>query len=589
MQLIQSRNGDSIRILQDYEFDLAYGDSENDFELTMALPNHCCEEGDLVYIIDESLGDERGTEYGGIVDAIEIDTARNTVTYSGRTWHGILAKKVIEPPVGQDYYVVSGNALAIIDDVLNHAGLSDFFHVYGGSSPIEIFRYQFPRYVDVYSGLSDMLAKNGGKLKMAYDGYFVQVSAVWLTDYSLDDEWDSSQVTFHMSKSSNYTNHLICLGSGNLRNRRVIHLFLDQNGGIQPYASTDNPKEDYDYIFDPWLYRVLTGESEITEVLDYPSVQDQENYIALTEQPSDWADNYESYFYLASNGNFNHIEFDSDDDYTALTAQPADWAANFSSYFTSLHKPVEGQESVSYTQLSRKPADWERNWNQYYYYDSTQASWVPVDDVSGQEYIEQTRRPTDWLTNYSSYYQRKVNTEVVYNVDGDVAVEEGYAKTRKAGDGYETVTLDEYGAIPAWKRGRYFTRQIVSAAPEFEAGVYYKVDKAVTAPAWQANTYYSRNRSAKIPAFKSGVYYRLSVDHYANLVAEGIKRLEEGRLRMNSVSINLNLQGDYDIGDIVGARDETTGQEVWQPIVKKIVNISRSGKSINYKVGDTSK
>ena len=94
-----------LGVLLDYALDLAYGKDENDFECRIAANTHCCSPGFVLYI--------EGTEYGGFVDAIESDTAKQEVIYSGRTWHGVLNSKVIQPG-DSDYLVVRGEANAII-------------------------------------------------------------------------------------------------------------------------------------------------------------------------------------------------------------------------------------------------------------------------------------------------------------------------------------------------------------------------------------------------------------------------------------------------------------------------------------------
>ena len=95
MELIYADHDmNEIGILKNPEFDLAFGESENDFECKISLTDHCCKEGYYIYA--------EGTEYGGIVDAIEIDSESDIVIYTGRSWHGILASKVIEPLKASD-------------------------------------------------------------------------------------------------------------------------------------------------------------------------------------------------------------------------------------------------------------------------------------------------------------------------------------------------------------------------------------------------------------------------------------------------------------------------------------------------------
>lgn len=90
MELIYANHKrEDMGILKNPDLDLAFGGDENNFECTVGIKDHCCEDGFYIYA--------EGTEYGGIVDAIKIDSADDTVTYSGRTWHGMLSSKMIEP------------------------------------------------------------------------------------------------------------------------------------------------------------------------------------------------------------------------------------------------------------------------------------------------------------------------------------------------------------------------------------------------------------------------------------------------------------------------------------------------------------
>ena len=89
-----------IGVINSYDLDMAYGKDENDFTCSVDRSDHCCREGFYIYA--------EGTEYGGIVDSIKVDTENDAITYKGRTWHGVLEKKVICPDPGDDYLVVTG-------------------------------------------------------------------------------------------------------------------------------------------------------------------------------------------------------------------------------------------------------------------------------------------------------------------------------------------------------------------------------------------------------------------------------------------------------------------------------------------------
>lgn len=583
-----------IGVLKDYEFDLAYGADENDFTLQLALKNHCCQDDYLTYMIDTQNGFEEGTEYGGIIDDIAVDTEDGTVTYSGRTWQGVLSEKVISPESNQDYKIVTGDAHEIINDLLDDLDLSDMFTVADGVSDIQIPSYTFDRYIDAYRGICRMLAENGGKLKMVYDNTQkkVVISAIWLVDYSQRDEWDSSQVQFKIKKRVNPVNHLICLGQGDLKDRAVIHLFTDDNGGIQPYTLTENPVQDSDYILDK-RNQVLFGTAEVAEAYDYPSAGIASNYVRMATQPDDWSWNFTSY-YRQEDDSFTALDYVEQTGLTILTSQPTDWSTKYGNYYTANGKSVEGVQTENYVRITSKPSDWDKSYGDYYvhFWDGTQYEWRSVNGVSWDEYIAQTQKPSDWDTNFSSYYQHKVETVTVKDKNGkEVKDKDGKTKkTKKIGKGYETVKKVKKGkseVVPAWKKGSFFTKYTHQKAPKFESGLdKYRLDKSVVAPTWSANTYYTMTTSMVKPPWKANVYYELVYDRYAELVKHGIEKLREYGEEGDSIEIDLNLLGEYDVGDIVGAAEQTTGIEVWQPVTKKIVSITRRGRRISYRIGE---
>ena len=220
---------EDIGIMQSYQFDLAFGTDENDFELKTTTKNHVCQEGYILYIED--------TEYGGIIDKMRVSTAKNELYYKGRTWHGILATKVLEPDAGQDYLICNGEANAVLGQLIERMGLSDLFKGSSESSGLTIHNYQMNRYIDGYEGIKKMLSSVNGKLKINFQDYFVTLSAEPLIDYSQDDEFDSSQIDFDVEKNYKPTNHMICLGKGDLAERQVIHLYTDTEGNISHVQS----------------------------------------------------------------------------------------------------------------------------------------------------------------------------------------------------------------------------------------------------------------------------------------------------------------------------------------------------------------
>lgn len=221
--------------LQDFKMDLAFGIDENNFELSVSSSNHVCESGSVVYI--------EGTEYGGIVEGIRVETSGEKIVYMGSTWHGLLESKIIEPDAGKDYLVLSGDANFVLAALIERMGLSELFAAKNEPSGLEIKNYSMNRYIEGYSGIKKMLATVNGKLKVTYQEGKVLLYAERLVDYSQDDEFDSDQIDFVLEKKFKPINHLICLGKGELKDRTVIHLYTDASGNISHTQSLFGMKE----------------------------------------------------------------------------------------------------------------------------------------------------------------------------------------------------------------------------------------------------------------------------------------------------------------------------------------------------------
>lgn len=213
-----------IGVMQDFTFDLAFGSDENDFELTTNINNHVCKSGYFIYI--------ENTEYGGTVDKVKVQTESNTLIYKGRTWHGILASKVLEPDSGEDYLICSGEANTVLGMLIERMNLSELFKADSSDSELMISSYKMNRYIDGYEGIRKMLSSVHAKLKIHFQDGFAVLSAEVLVDYSKDEEFDSSQINFNAEKNYKPVNHMICLGQGELKERMVMHLFADIQGNI---------------------------------------------------------------------------------------------------------------------------------------------------------------------------------------------------------------------------------------------------------------------------------------------------------------------------------------------------------------------
>lgn len=230
-------------VLSAYSLDLSYGEdrNENDFELTIGNNEPMLEDGSVIYF--------EGTEYGGIVDGMKSNTESETTTHFGRTWHGILNSKVIEPDSGEDYLVVSGDANEVLSFLIVLLGLSGLFVAAENLSGINIAGYKFTRYCKGYDGIRAMLAASGAKLKIKWEIRSVVLYAEPIADYT-DSPVDGDVAPLTVERHGNKVNHLVCLGRGELAEREVIHLYVDQFGRIgdvKYYTGLEEVMDVYDY------------------------------------------------------------------------------------------------------------------------------------------------------------------------------------------------------------------------------------------------------------------------------------------------------------------------------------------------------
>ncbi len=238
--------GDLLGLLNGASFDADIGDG-NDFALMMSKNNFgVLGDGYIVF-------DSENTEFGGVIDSIEADTASSSVVFSGATWLGILDKKVIRPPDGQAYLTVTGSTAYIIGSLVSSLGLSSLFFVdgYDADSPGTGGSFTFNRYITLLEGITDLLDSRSLVLSAKYN---VQAKKVTLTareptDYSVRKNLIESDFNYKVKKPFKPVNHLICLGKGELQERTVIDLYADEAGnlsGTQTLTGTDEVASIYE-------------------------------------------------------------------------------------------------------------------------------------------------------------------------------------------------------------------------------------------------------------------------------------------------------------------------------------------------------
>lgn len=241
--IIADPHGIELGYLDFKSLDLDLG-VDNDFEITLDLDAWQAHQYTYGYYFYAP-----STEYGGIIEDIQTDTKAHTVKLMGYTWRGLLSQQIIEPPPRSAYYRVSGDANEIISTVIDHR-FGDLYRADTAASGVQI-TYQFDRYCTVLDGLNKMLRTVDCRLDIQWVAGQVLLQAVPMIDHSEELEYSQDgQINFMIRDRRCGINHLICLGRGELAERTVLHLYVQEDGSIgddQNYRGLDERVAVYDY------------------------------------------------------------------------------------------------------------------------------------------------------------------------------------------------------------------------------------------------------------------------------------------------------------------------------------------------------
>lgn len=183
----------------------------------------------LIYIM--------GTEYGGIIGEILTDTTLDYVELKGLTWRGRMAKKIIQPPIGSDYKVVSGELHTVMKSLIEPE-FDGLFVVSQEDTGVNVSNYQFDRYCTLLDGLTKMLKSKWYRLQLSFrreqgEPGYLYIEAVPIVDYSNRIELSRDcQLNYTMDDKRDGVNHLIVAGKGELQDRNVLHLYVQEDGSI---------------------------------------------------------------------------------------------------------------------------------------------------------------------------------------------------------------------------------------------------------------------------------------------------------------------------------------------------------------------
>lgn len=184
-----------------------------------------------------------GTCFGGWIDSVSTTSGSADFTYTGKTWLGILADRIVTPPAGQTNLVVSGDLADVVLTLLTNVGLTGAdggadmtggvpFNCVNGATGITVPSTSIDRYVTCAAALTKVLAAVNGKghvwVMESDTGLMVHVAAI-NTPRLVSGIDTGVSLTY---KTATPVNHLIGLGKGEGTEREVIHRYADADGNV---------------------------------------------------------------------------------------------------------------------------------------------------------------------------------------------------------------------------------------------------------------------------------------------------------------------------------------------------------------------
>ncbi len=271
--IIADSNKKDLCFLSDNDsLDIDIG-ADNDFQFSTALSKYNAEihkENNILYCL--------GTEYGGIFNDPEISTRDNKITLTGDTFRGMLKKKYIEPETGEDYFTITGELNACLNQLINNAFSDILFKVSSSDTGINV-TFTFDRYCSLLDGINKMLESKGHRLSIKAvlldDDFFIELSAQPVVDYSNDVEFSQdSNVNFKIKRVTNRYNYMIALGKGELKDRQVLYFYCDENGQVLAVDSIPKGDDVKVYLYD----NTSTEDLEVDSIKKFAEINSSDEY-----------------------------------------------------------------------------------------------------------------------------------------------------------------------------------------------------------------------------------------------------------------------------------------------------------------------
>lgn len=625
-----NETGEELGVLSNYTLDTAFGSSENTFEVETDSANNVCKVDYKLYV--------PGTDIGGIVDYVYSNTKNGTIKYGGRTAHGILNSRCLEPVYPYAYYEIAGNVHDCLVDIFRYTGFIDTIEILEGVDfPIYSKEYGTP----VFNAVNALLLANGAKLKIVWNDGKFSVQPVEAYNYATDEEFDSSQLNFEIKKYTNLPNHFICLDK---EKSICLHLYTDENGGVQPYTLTNEPLQDSDYILDR-RSQVVFDEKQYDTLLEL-TASATNNYLKLGTKPYDWDSSYSNYYKVADDSSEDDISYEqlkrnTKDLYILTKGKPWDWDWNYENYYTQsfdtstgeyTYSAVTKEDGSEYVKVTAQPYDWLTSYTNYLIPDTENpGSYKNIVPIVEDVYTKVTKKPKNWGTDYENYYLNdgtgvikdikdenlggnanygkgwsavSSGTKDIYELttrkpsDWNKNWKEYYIKMSSAGGYAKAGDYWIYNKFLPWQKNKFYKKSSKSVKPNFsKVGTVYKkttntpipnfatynskvgvyTTRTTSSATWESGKIYEKRENVDLGmTFIPNSYYMKVVDNYAEMVKTALQQIEEIYSK-DELSIDLSaVQQTYDLNDIVGGIDNITGLVVNAPISKKIITIQKN-------------
>lgn len=239
-----------IGLIEPYDGDFAWGNDENDFSIDVVGDN-VPEVGAMIYA--------ESSDLGGIVTGYKSDLGAEAFALVGHTWTGVLNRHVISPNKGQAYLTLKGDVTDCVAQLVTRANMGGLFsvnparvginvnHTFKGSQSDE--QQGTGRYMGAWAAMWQLLLEANCKARFSWSEQFkrVVIDVMERKAYT-DNESQMVGVAIVGISTQLPTNHLICLGKGELENREVVHLYTDTRGRIsqtQTIKGIDEIAETY--------------------------------------------------------------------------------------------------------------------------------------------------------------------------------------------------------------------------------------------------------------------------------------------------------------------------------------------------------